>query len=172
MDAFWSRFRKLCFHSKKYLRVFPIFSMSSMKLLQARVFIILAFRSFPVSFSFVLSSQCRRNDEFGRAGNQLLFFCAKKRVRFWTRVWLHLRLRKSSPPPPPHAPCSETPFSFEYVSVRVYMKVRPCTQKYKFAQERLWKHNVSRFLSSSGSALFRQDQPPPPPPPPPPPRLF
>ena len=33
-----------------------------------------------------------------KASNQLLFVFAKKRALFWTRVWLRLRLRGSSPP--------------------------------------------------------------------------
>ena len=33
-----------------------------------------------------------------KASNQLVFVFAKKRAHFWTRVWLRLRLRESSPP--------------------------------------------------------------------------
>ena len=58
--AFWSRFKKFCFHSKNKLCAFPIFGLSCVKRWPTHVFIILTSRSFRTNSSFALSSQCRR----------------------------------------------------------------------------------------------------------------
>ena len=122
--------------------------MSCVKLRQTHVFIIFAFRSFPVSSPFVLSSECRRSSLW-KSWKPITFRFSKEKSTFlnsrlavFTFAWIF--------PPPPWRP----PFSFECVSVRVYMKVRPHTPKYKFAKQRSWKRSVLRFLSCSGSALL------------------
>ena len=58
--AFWSRFRKFCFHSKNKLCAFPIFGVSCVKRRPTHVFIILTSRSFRTNSPFALSSRCRR----------------------------------------------------------------------------------------------------------------
>ena len=58
--AFWSRFKKFCFHSKNKLCAFPIFGLSWVKRRPTHVFIILTSRSFRTNSPFALSSQCRR----------------------------------------------------------------------------------------------------------------
>ena len=67
---------------------------------------------------------------FEKASSQIHFVFAEKRAHFWTRVWLRLRLRESPPPPLGDPRFRLSAFA---VWVRVYMKVRPRTPKYKFA---------------------------------------
>ena len=125
VDAFWSCFKKNCFHSKNCLCAFPIFDTSCVNLRDDHIFTILAFGSFAVSSPFVLSSWCRLPN-LAESKQPFTFCFVKKRAHFWTRVWMRIRLREASPRRRP-------PFSFECIWARVYMKVRPRTRKYKIA---------------------------------------
>ena len=96
--AFWSRFKKFCFHSKNKLCAFPIFGLSCVKRRPTHVFIILTSRSFRTNSPFALSSTMSTTKPLRKLAIYFFFVFSKKRVLFWTRVWLRLRLRESSPP--------------------------------------------------------------------------
>ena len=100
MFAFWSRFRKFCFHSKNKFCAFPIFDLSCCEKTTNSRFHIFGFQELSKKLSFGTEQSMSTTKRLSKLAINNFYFFAKKRVHFWARVWLRLHLRESSPPPP------------------------------------------------------------------------
>ena len=102
---YWSRFTKFCFLGLEILLPLEKLSLSFMTIRKTHVFIILVFRSFPVTSPFGSSSQCRRPNRW-ESQQPITFrffrFCKEKIAFLNSRLAAFTVLRP--PPPPPRRP--------------------------------------------------------------------